>query len=100
MSFALVVLTYRVPLDEVLKHVDDHRAYLATLHKAGKLLASGPFVPRTGGALLLAVDGREEALALVAADPFQVRGIAEYDGREWAAPVGAAALAALAQRPG
>ena len=47
----LVTLSYRVPLAEVDVHTPAHRAYLKTLFDAKKLIASGPFVPREGGAL-------------------------------------------------
>jgi uncharacterized protein YciI len=97
---AIVLLEYTVPLDEVLKHVGDHRAYLGVLHEQGKLLASGPFVPRTGGALLVSVESREELDAIVANDPFHQRGVARYEAREWAPTYGASELAALAVRRG
>ncbi len=89
---AIVVLTYVVPLEEVLVHVDAHRAYLGTLHAAGKLIASGPFVPRTGGALVLRVDDEAELAAIVLGDPFMQRKIATYDTRVWAPTIGAEAL--------
>ena len=65
--YALVILKYRVPLDVVEAVTDAHRAYLRELKAAGTLVASGPFNPRTGGALLLPwnpVLGREGLDAL------------------------------------
>jgi uncharacterized protein YciI len=94
---ALAILTYAVPIEEVLAHVGDHRSYLADLFARGKLIASGPFVPRTGGALLLRVDDEAELSAIIAADPFSVREIATYDVRVWEPTIGADALAALAR---
>jgi len=93
--FAIVTLLYKVPLDTVLLHVDEHRAYLKSLNDAGKLLASGPFVPRTGGSYLLRAETEAEFGALVDADPFKVRGVADYDYRVWAPTIGADALAKL-----
>jgi uncharacterized protein YciI len=95
---AIAILTYAVPLDEVLVHIDEHRAYLAKLHAAGKLIASGPFVPRTGGALLLSIENEAELEAVVAADPFFVRHIARYELRPWAPTIGGDAVAGLARR--
>ena len=63
--YALAILRYRKPLEEVLKVVDAHRAYLAELKRQGVLLASGPFEPRIGGGLLLhdlAGDNEKEEL--------------------------------------
>src|SRR2546423_343682 len=51
--YAIAILRYRKPLEEILAAVDEHRAYLRTLEGEGLLLASGPFDPRSGGALLL-----------------------------------------------
>lgn len=72
----LVSLLYKVPMDTVLAHVGDHRAYLATLHARGKLLASGPYQPRVGGALLLRVDDEAEIASILTRqlDHFQPEG--------------------------
>ncbi|HEY2512114.1 MAG TPA: YciI family protein [Polyangiaceae bacterium] len=86
---ALVLISYRVPLDVVAQHTDDHRAYLRTLHAQGKLLASGPFAPRTGGALLLRVEREDEISAIIANDPFHARGVAEHETRVWTPTIGA-----------
>ena len=92
---AIVTITYKAPLDTVVEHTPDHRAYLAGLHKAGKLLASGPFVPRTGGALLLRVADEAEVKAILEGDPFKQRGVADYDVRVWAPTFGADKLEAM-----
>jgi uncharacterized protein YciI len=53
--YAIAILHYHKPLEDVLKHRDSHRAYLAGLliKQEELLIASGPLVPRTGGAMLL-----------------------------------------------
>ena len=66
--YAIAILRYRKPLEDVLKHVDSHRAYLAGLKQEGLLIASGPLVPRNGGALLLKVPD-DEAQATLDKDP-------------------------------
>jgi uncharacterized protein YciI len=86
--FAIVSLVYKVPLDVVLQHVDEHRAYLKTLHERGKLLASGPYVPRTGGALILRAESEAELREMIDRDPFYVRQIADYETRVWAPTIG------------
>ncbi|MDF2694040.1 MAG: hypothetical protein K0S65_2423, partial [Labilithrix sp.] len=72
--FALVIIRYRKPLEEVLPVVDEHRAYLRDLQQKGILLASGPFEPRSGGALLVRIpEGADTATTLDAirdGDPF------------------------------
>ena len=47
--YALILLRYRFPMEEVAKVTEEHRAYLRDLKADGTLLASGPMDPRTGG---------------------------------------------------
>ncbi len=53
--YALAIIRYRKPLEEVLVHQDAHRAYLRGLKEKGVLIASGPMNPRFGGLALLRV---------------------------------------------
>jgi uncharacterized protein YciI len=96
--YALALIRYRRPLDEVIAATDTHRAYLRSLKDAGTLIASGPFDPRTGGALLLRVpdDDVHHALdAVRAGDPFTALGIAQYELIPWVVNIGRAELDAL-----
>ncbi len=98
MSYAIVILRYRRPLDEVVANTDDHRAYLRTLEANGTLLASGPMDPRTGGILLLRVPETDSQAALDAvrdADPFWQRGIAQYELIPWIPVIGKERLDSL-----
>ena len=96
--YAIAILRYRRPLDEVLRLIDAHRAYLGTLKQKGLLLASGPFDPRSGGALLLRVpdDGSSAALdAIRDGDPFVHHGMAQYELLPWMPTIGKDSLDAL-----
>lgn len=89
--YAIAIIRYRRQLDEVLQHINDHRAYLGQLKADGVLLASGPVDPRSGGALLLRVpdEGSAEALDRVRdGDPFTQRGIAQYELMPWLPTIG------------
>lgn len=89
--YALAILRYRKPLEEVLKHLDAHRAYLAGLKAQGTLLASGPLDPRSGGALLLRVPDGEVDAALDRVrdeDPFFKAGVGQYELMPWAPVIG------------
>jgi uncharacterized protein YciI len=89
--YVMAIIRYRKPLEEVLKVVDDHRAYLRSLKEAGKLLASGPFEPRFGGGLLLRLPDAtfaDDALAVRDADPFVKAGVAQYELLPWAPVIG------------
>ncbi len=93
--YALAIIRYRRPLDEVLAHHDAHRAYLQGLKDEGILVASGPLEPRYGGALLLRVpdEGVEAALdAVREGDPYWQAGVAQYELLPWNVRTGRADL--------
>jgi uncharacterized protein YciI len=96
--YAIALVHYLKPLDEVLPYVDVHRTYLRALEAKGILLVSGPFEPRTGGALLLRFpdDDPEAALAAVRdGDPFTQLGLASYELLSWKPVLGLDRLDAL-----
>jgi uncharacterized protein YciI len=89
--YALAIIRYRRPLDEVLTIVEAHRAYLRTLYDAGTLLASGPLDPRNGGALLLRVPDNAVTQTLDSIrdnDPYVKNGMAQYELLPWAPTTG------------
>ena len=93
--YAIALVRYRKPLEEVLKVVDAHRAYLRDLQAKGLMLASGPMDPRSGGILLLRVPDEGAAAALDAirdGDPFIQQGCAQYELLPWLPNIGVEAL--------
>ena len=86
--YALAIVRYRKPLEEVLKVVDQHLAYLRDLKARGLLLASGPLDPRSGGALLLRVPDVAALDAIRDADPFTKAGSAQYEVLPWLPNIG------------
>ncbi len=96
--YALALLRYRRPLEEVLTVSDAHRAYLTGLKERGLLLVSGPFNPRTGGALLLRVpdEGGLEALDRIRdEDPYIKARMVQYELLPWVPNIGADRLEGL-----
>lgn len=89
--YALAIIRYRRPLEEVLKVVEAHRAYLRSLKDRGVLLASGPVDPRNGGALVLRIP-EEGVLASLDRirdeDPFVKAGVAQYELLPWLPNIG------------
>ncbi len=84
--YALAIVRYRKPTDEVILHHPAHRAYLQQLKASGVLVASGPLAPRFGGALLLRVpdDAVDETLNAVRDnDPYTLAGVAQYELLPW-----------------
>ena len=94
--YAFVALKYRYPLERMLQAVDRHRAYLRELLAQGKMIASGPFVPREGGALLLRVENESEIQPILDKDPFQVERLVETTIHRWAPNIGTEGLESLA----
>lgn len=96
--YAIALIRYRRPLEEVLVVQDQHRAYLKSLKEAGTLIASGPIEPRSGGALLLRVPDDDVHGALDAirdGDPYVTFGVAQYELIPWAVNTGRADLDTL-----
>lgn len=87
--YAIAIVRYRKPLEEVLKVIEEHRAYLRELKARGILVASGPIEPRFGGALLLRVANADAALLAVRdGDPFVKHDLAQYELLPWLPNIG------------
>jgi uncharacterized protein YciI len=89
--YVIAIIRYMKPLEEVQKVTDEHRAYTRALKEKGVLVASGPFSPRIGGALLLRLPDEGHlaaALAVRDGDPFVKQGIAQYELLPWAPVIG------------
>lgn len=80
---AIVSILHEAEPSAVAAHAEEHRRYLAALGERGTLVASGPFSPRTGGAVILRVRDEAEAKALLQAEPFLVHGVARHELRVW-----------------
>ena len=61
-----------------------HRAYVADCFDRGEIISSGPWAENNGALIVYSAPSRDEALALIAADPYAVEGV-QYDEvvREW-----------------
>ncbi len=89
--YAIAILRYRRPLEEVVAALEDHRAYLRTLKDKGILVASGPAHPRNGGMLILRVPDDDVIASLDRvrdSDPYYQRGLAQYELIQWAPTIG------------
>lgn len=89
--YALAIIRYRRPLEEVMNVTEQHRAYLKELKEDGTLVASGPMDPRAGGVLLLRVPDDDVAAALDHVrdgDPYVTFGLAQYELIPWRVGIG------------
>jgi uncharacterized protein YciI len=84
--YAIAIIRYRRPLEEVVEVTDQHRAYLRELKEEGTLIASGPMDPRSGGILLLNVPDDDVTGSLDRVrdgDPYVTFGLAQYELIPW-----------------
>src|SRR5208282_2476868 len=89
--YAMILVRYRLPLEEVAKFTDEHRAYLRELKADGTLIASGPMDPRSGGMILVRVpdDNPQQNLTDIRdEDPFYKKDIANYELISWNPVIG------------
>lgn len=89
--YAIAIIRYRRPFEEVAPHVEEHRVYLRALKADGRLMVSGPMDPRVGGMLLLRLpdaDVLAELDRIRDGDPFTKRGLAQYELIPWAPVIG------------
>lgn len=93
--YAMVIVRYRRPIEEVLAQQEAHRAFLRKLKEEGTLLAAGPNEPRFGGMFLVRVPDENPGQALDAirdADPYYLSGVAQYELMPWNVVIGKDAL--------
>lgn len=74
----IAILTYKKPLSEVDKYLQDHRDYLAVHYAAGDFIASGPQNPRIGGVIMIKAADRDAVNTIISQDPFNINDIADY----------------------
>jgi uncharacterized protein YciI len=91
-------LNYTAPLSEVDRVREEHMAWIGEQYAAGRFVASGPKVPRTGGLILARGVTAEEIATIVASDPFTREGVAEYEVTEFVATTVAEDVADLREQ--
>jgi uncharacterized protein YciI len=79
----IIEVTYIKPIEEVDQHLAAHRAYLAELRDAGKLIVSGRKNPPTGGIIIARAENLEAAQQMIEADPFYKAQVAKFDVTEF-----------------
>jgi len=79
----LMISTYLRPLDEVDTVRPAHFEFIAALEARGLVLGAGRRQPPVGAIVLLDVETEEEAVAIFAADPYIIAGVADYEPTQW-----------------
>jgi len=73
----LIDLHYTAELAQIDAHMKAHVAFLNQHYANGNFLVSGRKIPRDGGIIIAVGESRAQVEAIVAADPFVARGLAE-----------------------
>ncbi|MBU2915267.1 YciI family protein [Reichenbachiella agariperforans] len=81
----IISLTYKVPLELVDQHLNEHIDYLSEQYRLGHFHASGRKVPRTGGIILSMLSDKAQLLRIIEQDPFKIHGLADYELTEFVA---------------
>ena len=84
--YAIAIVRYRRPIEEVVAATEPHRAYLRQLKADGRLIAAGPQDPRFGGIFLLRVsddNAQRDLDAIRDGDPFYQQYLAQYELMCW-----------------
>lgn len=94
-SLWMLTTTYVRPEEEVDRLLAAHVAHLERQRDAGRFLAWGRLVPRTGGWVLARAADRAEVDVLLTEDPFTSGGVATWTVAQLAPTGGNPALVAL-----
>jgi uncharacterized protein YciI len=79
----LILIRYKVPMEVIEQHTPAHREYLKTQYAQGRMLMSGPLVPRTAGVLWAQAVEKEEIVSMMEGDPFYTNEVAEWEIMEF-----------------
>ncbi len=74
----VIELIYKADLTQIDKHMTAHMAFLKKYYASGNFVVSGRKIPRDGGIILAVGKSRAQIQAIVEADPFVERGLADF----------------------
>lgn len=74
----VIELSYKVDLAQIDALMKEHVAWLDAHYATGTFVVSGRKVPRDGGVIIATGHDRAALEAIVGADPFVARGLADY----------------------
>lgn len=89
--YAICIVRYRKPIEEVVKVQEAHRAFQRRLKDEGVLLAAGPHDPRFSGMFLVRVPDENPHAALDKIrdeDPYYQAGVVQYESLVWNVVIG------------
>lgn len=82
-NFFVVDLHYIADFNEIEPLLDSHVEFLEEQYRAGRFIASGAKVPRTGGVIIATAETRETLEEILRNDPFHQNSVACYTVTEF-----------------
>ena len=78
MKHFIIEINYKIPAEEMIEIVAEHRQFLQGGYERRLLLFSGPRLPRTGGIVIARAESLEEIHAFFQNDPYHLHDMAEH----------------------
>lgn len=75
----IVILKYEKSIENVMKYLEEHNAFLDKYYTVHKFICSGRQEPRTGGIILCNAKDKKEVNSIIMEDPFYINDIAKYE---------------------
>lgn len=79
MQMFVLISRFQKPLDEINHFLAPHSMWVQQQYEVGRFLVSGRREPPIGGVIVARASSEQELREVLAADPIQQMGLAEYD---------------------
>lgn len=79
MRMFVLISRFQKPIEEVNHTLPLHSAWVQRQYEVGRFLVSGRREPPIGGIVVARADSEQELREILTSDPYQQRGLAEYE---------------------
>ena len=79
MRMFVLLSRFQQPLEEINRHLASHSEWAQQHYASGRFLVSGRREPWVGGVIVARAETEQEIQAILATDPLQQLGLAEYE---------------------
>jgi len=79
MQMFVLISHFQKPFEEVNRSFAEHSAWVQRNYESGRFLVSGRREPTIGGIIVARASSEQELREVLTTDPYQQRGLAEYE---------------------
>jgi len=79
MQMFVLISRFQKPFEEVNRSFAEHSAWVQRNYESGRFLVSGRREPLIGGIIVARASSEQELREVLSTDPYQQRGLAEYE---------------------